>query len=331
MGQPVDTNDLVVKAGLDSPHTSIPSTPYRSGYPVDSVPNIEMSLSEREKLNKTLQEYVGSLNWLANQTRPDIATITNIIAHYNSKCSPGHIEAAKYTIRYLKGTNDYGIKFSSEKDSVIESFVQFPLDPSKLHALTDANWGPQDQSVPKDDDDPVLLELFKSRSIAGHVLWLGGPLDWTSKRQSYTARSSAHAEIGAVDECTKSILYLINILKDLNLFDRFHKGPVQIYNDNAATVQWSHNMTTKGLRYIQMRENAVRESIQEGTVDVNHIGGKRNPSDIFTKEERDILHFQSCRDVLCSTPPDYNPDLNEKHSPSHLELRSKGGVGGLSV
>ena len=88
-----------------------------------------------------------------------------------------------------------------------------------------------------------------------------------SKRQSYTACSSAHAEIGAVNECTKSILYLINILKDLNLFERFHKGPVQIYNDNAVTVQWSHNMITKGLPYIQMHENTVRESIQEGTVD----------------------------------------------------------------
>ena len=139
MGQPVDTNDLIVKAGLDSPHTSIPSIPYRSGYPVNSVPDVEMSLGDREKLNKTLQEYVGSLNWLANQTQPDIATITNIIAHYNSKCSPGHIEAAKYTIRYLKGTKHYRIKFSSENDSVIESFVQFPFDPSKLHALTDAN------------------------------------------------------------------------------------------------------------------------------------------------------------------------------------------------
>ena len=129
-----------------------------------------MPQSERDKLNKLLQELVGSMNWLATQTRPDIATITNILSQYNTKCSPGHIESAKYTICYLKATPNLGIKFSSRNQTSIESFIQFSLDPSKLHALTDANWSSQDQSVPKPDDPPVLLDLFKSRSIAGHIV-----------------------------------------------------------------------------------------------------------------------------------------------------------------
>jgi hypothetical protein len=109
----------------------------------------------------------------------------NIIAQYCTNCSPRHIEAAKYAIKYLKGTPNLGIKYSSRHNDSLESFVQFPLDPSKLQSLTDANWGPQDQSVTKDTDDPVLLELFKSRSTAGYVIWLGGPIDWVSKCQSY--------------------------------------------------------------------------------------------------------------------------------------------------
>ena len=68
-------------------------------------------------------------------------------------------------------------------------------------------------------------------------------------------------------------------------------------------------MTTKGLRYIQMRENAVRESVQDRTIKVDHVGGKKNPTDIFTKEDRDISHFQGCRDALCSTPP-VNPSTS---------------------
>ena len=304
MNQPKDISDLIKKAGLDKPQTLTSPTPYRSGYPVDSIPDVDMTTEERDKLNKTLQELVGSMNWLSTQTRPDIATITNIISQYNTKCSPGHIESAKYAIRYLKSTPTLGIKFSSRAQADIESFVQFPLDPKKLHALTDANWGPQDQSVPKPDDPPILLDLFKSRSIAGHVVWWGGPLDWISKRQSYTARSSADAEVGAVDECTKTIQQLINVIKDLSLYDKIIKNqPLQVYNDNAATVQWSHNMTTKGLRYIQIRENAVRENVQAQVINVNHIGGKLNPSDIFTKEDRDVSHFQACTNALCSNPP----------------------------
>ena len=62
-------------------------------------------------------------------------------------------------------------------------------------------------------------------------------------------------------------------------------------------------MNTKGLRYVQIRENAVRESIQDEIIDVEHIGGKLNPSDIFTKEDKDIEHFEKCRNTMCSSPP----------------------------
>jgi len=152
-----------------------------------------------------MQELVGSMNWLSTQTRPDITTITAILAQYNHSCSPGHIDSAKYAIRYLIDSAGMGIKFSSKADHDLESFVKFPIDPSQLTPLTNANWGPQDQSVPNPNDPPILLDLFKSRSIAGYIIWLGGPFDWCSKRQTYTACSSAEAEIGAVDECTKTL------------------------------------------------------------------------------------------------------------------------------
>jgi len=238
-----------------------------------------------------MQELVGSTNWLSTQTRPDITTITAILAQYNHSCSPGHIDSAKYAIRYLIDSAGMGIKFSSKADHDLESFVKFPIDPSQLTPLTNANWGPQDQSVPNPNDPPILLDLFKSRSIAGYIIWLGGPFDWCSKRQTYTARSSAEAEIGAVDECTKTLQQIINVLKDLHLLDKFVDGPITIYNDNSACVQWSHNMSTKGLRYIQIRENAVREQVQAGTVEVEHIAGKNNPSDICTKEDKGAPHY----------------------------------------
>ena len=52
-----------------------------------------------------------------------------------------------------------------------------------------------------------------------------------------------------------------------------------------------------------MRENAVREQVQATFIDVNHIEGRLNPSDIFTKEDRDVSHFTACTDVLLSDPP----------------------------
>ena len=268
MSQQNDALDLIIKAQLDAPATASTKNPYCSGHPVDSVLHVDMPIEDRHILNKLLQEYVGSLNWLSCQTRPDLATITNIISQFNNKCSHGHIDAAKYAIRYLKDTSHFGIQFSSCNNAEIESFVQFPFDPNIIVPLTDTNWGPQDQSVPNPDNPTIKLDLFKTRSIAGYVIWLGGPLTWSSKRHTYTARSSCEAGIGSVDECTKTLQQIANILADLGLQDQYTDGPIVIHNDNAACVQWAHNMSTKGIRYIQISENTVREQVQHNFINV---------------------------------------------------------------
>ena len=48
MNQPKDASDLIKNAGLHHPQTSIPQTPYRSGFPVDTIPTTDMSHDERE-------------------------------------------------------------------------------------------------------------------------------------------------------------------------------------------------------------------------------------------------------------------------------------------
>jgi hypothetical protein len=49
-----------------------------------------------------------------------------------------------------------------------------------------------------------------------------------------------------------------------------------------------------------MRENAVRESVQNGFIEIKHCEGKCNLSDMFTKEDKDILHFNTIRDHIMS-------------------------------
>jgi hypothetical protein len=75
-------------------------------------------------------------------------------------------------------------------------------------------------------------------------------------------------------------------------------NPIQSKIDNEAAVKWSHNMTTKGLRQIQMQENAVRKQVQLAFITVEHIGGKQNLADLFKKEEEGNNHFMACRKLL---------------------------------
>ncbi len=81
------------------------------------------------------------------------------------------------------------------------------------------------------------------------------------------------------------------------------QGPIPIYNDNAACVCWSKSMTTKGLRHLQMRENAVREASLEQLIDIAHVAGNRNMSDLFTKEDKDAAHFITVRDMMMKSAP----------------------------
>jgi hypothetical protein len=302
LSQPAFTENLIQMAGLDHASSTTKPTPYRSGLPVDSVPEIKMSPHARTNLQHVYRSIVGSLQWLSSGTRPDIAVITNILAKYQNKPSPGHLDSAKHVIKYLKGTQDLGISFHSDVDTTLSSFLHFPLQSFKLAGVSDANWGPQDQSI-NNIPHKQKLSLFKTRSISGHLLILNGPLHWSAKRQKITARSSAEAEIYATDECCKDILRTQHIIQDLNLEHIFLAPSTPLYNDNMACVQWSHNKTSKGIRHIQIRENAVRESVQNGTILVLHVAGKNNLADIFTKEDKDTSHYISIRDALMSQPP----------------------------
>ncbi len=77
-------------------------------------------------------------------------------------------------------------------------------------------------------------------------------------------------------------------------------SPTPIWNNNDACVKWCHNMTSKGNRHIELRENSTREWIGDGSITVSHVNGKLNPSDIFTKEMRDGANFRCLRDAFMS-------------------------------
>lgn len=207
LSQEAFADHLIHDAGLLQASASIKNTPFRSGAPIDSIQHIDLPQEKKLSLQKQLQSYVGSLLWLSQATRPDLAVITSIFAKYRNDPSPGHLAAAKHVIKYLKGTKSLGIAFHSDDKLNIQSFINFPISKStpklELFATTDSNWGPQDQSILNPQESPQNVELFKTRSISGHLISLHGPLHWSAKRQGITARSTTEAETYATDECVK--------------------------------------------------------------------------------------------------------------------------------
>jgi hypothetical protein len=251
---------------------------------------------------------VGSINWLSTNTRPDLTPVTSFLAAYNHNPSASHVDSAMYVIKYLRSTIDYGIAFHSDSTEMTTGFLHFPFhhnveaykdaipptaaEHSQLMAYSDACWGSQiGSSLPPGTE----LDLFKFRSMSGYiVLRSGGPIAWSAVRQERTSQSSCEAEVRATDECIKEVLSVRHRCTDMGLPDT--ATTTDVYNDNQGCVQWAKSTTTTGMKHLNLRETAIRESVHNGEINIHHIEGKRNCADIFTKELKDATHFCRLRD-----------------------------------
>ena len=64
------------------------------------------------------RKMVGSLMWIANQTRPDIANAVRAVARFSHDPKEVHAKAARKIIEYLSATAYLGLTF--RKDSKLE-------------------------------------------------------------------------------------------------------------------------------------------------------------------------------------------------------------------
>src|SRR5699024_9631658 len=105
--------------------------------------------------NLLVRELVGSLQYLAHKSRPDICASVQILSRYMHKPTTALFQGATSVLRYLKGTKDFMLHYAS-KD----------IDGNRLKVTlyTDAHFGPKPVSG-------ILLQLNAS------------PIYWTAQKQ----------------------------------------------------------------------------------------------------------------------------------------------------
>jgi len=223
------TQQSFIESLLDSLNMSFDglssySSPYRSGVHIDSIPCQVMSPHERDRLRLQYQSLVGSLNWLAHTTHPDLSTIVSLLAQHQSIPSQEHYDAALYVVKYLATSRNLGLYFTSLRSSTLESFLHFPVQ-QQLLSMSDANWGPQDGSLATLPD----LPLFVYRSMSAFYVDLFGPLHWLSKHQTVTAgsRNDNKACVNWSKSCTTKGLRHIQ-LKENRVQENIQSQFVQI-------------------------------------------------------------------------------------------------------
>ena len=77
LSQQAFIESLLTQVNFHPDSTTSKASPYRSGIPVDSVPNENIPQHQRSCLESLLRQIFGSLNWLLQATQPNLTTIAN--------------------------------------------------------------------------------------------------------------------------------------------------------------------------------------------------------------------------------------------------------------
>ncbi|MBW0544001.1 hypothetical protein O181_083716 [Austropuccinia psidii MF-1] len=202
------------------------------------------------------QQAIGSLNYLAQHTLPDISYTVNALSRYATHPTARHWVALKHLFRYLKGSSGLCLHYTDQDSHSSEGLM---------------GWA----------DADYANDRVERKSITGNLItYLGNPVSWLSKKQSVVAQSTTEAEFISMNICAKQLRWLTYLL---NEFDQKAAKPV-ICNDNSGAViissQASLNPNTK---HIEIRYQYVRDLVVKKLMVVKQVGTNDMLADVLTK------------------------------------------------
>ncbi|KAL4561507.1 hypothetical protein LXL04_033674 [Taraxacum kok-saghyz] len=245
---------------------------------------------------------VGALQYLTF-TRPNIAYAVQQICLYMHDPREPHLNALKRILRYLRGTDDYGLHL-------------FCTPSQGLVAYSDADWA----------GCPTTR-----RSTSGFCIFLGSNLiSWSSKRQSIVSRSFVEAEYRGVANSVVETSWIQNLLREL------HCPPDKatiVFCDNVSAVYMTGNpVQHQRTKHIEIDIHFVRDRVATGHIRVLHVPSSSQYADIFTKDVPTPLLNGGSNEVGLgrSTCPNvdngsgYVVSKDERLGPRHAPIQVKG-------
>ena len=229
--------------------------------PMDPGAHLSSSMSpqspEEQKSMETIPylNAVGTLQYLATSTRPDISFAVGVLARFNKNPGIEHWKAVKHLFRYLKGSLDYQLVYG-------------PSDsPHLFTTYTDADHGGNPDN---------------GRSTGGYAIIIGGgAVSWSSHLQSVVSLSTTEAEYIAAVEAGKEIIWMRNLLTE---FGFNITSPSQLLIDNNSAVTVAKNPEHHGrMKHLDLRFHWLRDTVEAGHITPIHIPTTAQAADIFTK------------------------------------------------
>jgi hypothetical protein len=237
------------------------STPLPAGYQITASAN-PLPLEDTAFMkDKPFRPILGTLVWGSSGTRVDLAYACCALGHVQSNPGPDHWEILIGVLRYIKGTLDYGIRYTPSSDMTASGSGLKPA------GFVDSDWAGC---------------VDTRRSTSGYVFFMGGaPVCWSSKRQAVVALSSTEAEYISLARGTQQSSWMKNWLAGVFLPQEL---PYSLRGDNLGSISLTETTKGHGLsKHIDTRWHFIRERVQDGEIAILSVPGKENVADILTK------------------------------------------------
>ena len=197
-------------------------------------------------------ELVGSLLYIANTTRPDIAHAVGVLSRYRNTPTTAHMNEGLRVLRYLLSTRECVLVLGG-KGPVLEGHV----------------------------DADYAGDIDSRHSTSGYVLSVfGSAVVWGSKKQHSVATSTVEAEFMAASVAIKEINWLRGFMEEIGT----PPWSVKLYCDNQGCIANLKNpLYSKYTKHIAVSFHFAREAIAKGQVIIRYIESAKNKADMLTK------------------------------------------------
>ena len=234
---------------------------------------VEKGTAEYKEELKCAQQEVGSINWVALKTRPDVACIAAIGASLQTRDPKETIRLMQGCWKYLSKTRGFHMRYDPADNRRTLSH--------EVEISADASFAPGGD-----------------RSRTGLVIKVNGMIvHWASKKQPLTSLSSCEAELEAAVMGSKFGCGVRDMVEELTET----KIKMSLLQDNQACIRTlTSEVSSWRTRHYAFRASWIRDLIGQREIDVVYQPGTSHIADGLTKvlcrakleEARERLHLQ---------------------------------------
>ena len=215
---------------------------------------------------KLFQEINGSLLHISRTSRPDIQFAVSQLSQFSHRPTALHLKYAKQVVQYLLNTKHLKLCFTKSANNSLVAY----------------------------SDSDFANSVLDRKSITGAVIYFNDNLIfWSSVKQKLIAQSTDEAEVIAMNETCRNLMYYRSILNEI--FDQ--PLDIKLYSDSNGALRFARDGVGKRSKHFEVKLLYVKDLHDKGLVRFERVDTKDNIADVHTKF-LDREKFKMFRDYL---------------------------------